>query len=118
MRSQERLTMRLKGLSRRQCTRAHGAGGSKRIGRPSEFTEKIGDVICKRVADGKSLSAICRPPGMPAISTVLRWVVKYPEFANEYERAREARAEVIFEETLAIADDRSRDYVQREDGRR
>jgi len=42
--------------------------------------------------------------GMPHISTVLDWVNRRPEFAEQYARAREARADMLVEDMLHIAD--------------
>ncbi len=85
---------------------------------PSEipYEEKVGTVICNRIADGESLRSICRDDGMPSKRVVLLWVEKVPEFRNQYVRAREAQADGYFEEIVDIADDGSRDYAPSEDG--
>lgn len=61
-------------------------------GRPSKYTKALADTICQRLADGESLRSICREAKMPALSTVLLWVVdgKHPDFSEQYTRAREA----------------------------
>lgn len=65
----------------------------KGIGRPSSYTEEIGDEICERLAGGESLRSICRDTHTPAISTVLLWVVdgKHSHFSEQYVKAREAQ---------------------------
>lgn len=63
--------------------------------RASEYTQAVADAICDRLAEGESLRAICRDEGMPAISTVFKWLGK-PEnapFVEQYARAREEQAE-------------------------
>jgi hypothetical protein len=41
---------------------------------------------------------------MPATSTVFRWLSLYPEFQDQYARARELQADAIFDEMLHLAD--------------
>ena len=45
------------------------------MARPSKYTKKLGDDICVRLAGGESLRSGCRDDKMPALSTVLLWVV-------------------------------------------
>jgi hypothetical protein len=79
------------------------------MGRPSDYSEKIADVICGRMicgADDKpeSLRSICRDDGMPSLGTVMRWLSKHPEFREQYRAAREAQSEIHQEEILEISD--------------
>jgi len=62
-------------------------------GRPSVYSKEIEEEIVTRLAGGESLRSICRDEHMPAISSVLLWVVKDepPGFRNIYTRAREAQ---------------------------
>ena len=67
----------------------------KPAGRPSKYTEKLGDLICLLMAEGKSLNSICKLEDMPHKSTVLLWVVKgdrgeeeYAAFSDQFRRAR------------------------------
>ena len=46
--------------------------GAKR-GRPCTYTPEIGDAICSRLAEGETVEAICRDPGMPSASIVRLW---------------------------------------------
>lgn len=75
-------------------------------GRPSDYTAEIAAAICERLAQGQSLRWICEAPGMPAKSTVFRWLAddRYAEFRDQYARAREAQADFWAEEILEIAD--------------
>lgn len=73
-------------------------------GRPSTYTEEITDLICERIANGESLRAICSEEGMPAQSSVFKWLSAHTEFSEKYTRAREAQADVLFDEILQIAD--------------
>lgn len=74
-------------------------------GRPSTYDPHIANVICIRIGEGESLRAICREPGMPDKSTIFDWLRKYPEFADQYVRAREDQAETMAEEIVDIADE-------------
>src|SRR5271155_419846 len=76
------------------------------IGRPSLFTTELGDEICNRIADGESLRAICAEVEMPDKATVFRWLSAEgnKDFRNQYIRAREAQADVLFDEIHQIAD--------------
>lgn len=60
--------------------------------RPSKFTSDLANTICLRLAGGESLRNICRDSSMPALSTVLLWVVDgmHEEFSDQYRLAREA----------------------------
>lgn len=77
-----------------------------KTGRPSTFTQKLGDEICKRIALGESLRSVCKGSGMPRLGTVMDWVldVDKKSFGEQYARARAAQAENMFDELLEIAD--------------
>jgi hypothetical protein len=78
------------------------------------FTQKMADAICERITDGESLRAICRDEGMPATSTVCKWLAENPIFSEQYARAREAQADAIFDDILDIADNGKNDWMERE----
>jgi hypothetical protein len=84
------------------------------MGRPSLYTDEIAAEICRRLADGESLNAICRDDHMPNKSTVWAWNVDDREgFSNRYARARELQAQSMADELLEIADDGSNDWMAR-----
>lgn len=92
------------------------------IGRPSDFTEEIGDHICERLCEGESLRSICLDEGMPSRSAVFRWLAigneegadpSFSRFRDQYTRAREEQADTIFDECLQIADDATNDYMDK-----
>src|SRR5271156_2970462 len=76
------------------------------IGRPSLFNTELGDAICNRIADGESLRAICEDADMPHKATVFRWLLaeQHKDFCNQYIRARDIQADVLFDEIHQIAD--------------
>lgn len=75
------------------------------MGRPTDYTDELADLICERLADGKSLRSICRADDMPDKSTVFRWLAARPSFRDRYERAREAQADSHADDITDIADD-------------
>lgn len=93
-------------------------------GRPSSYTEEVGDAICERMCNGESLRAICNADDMPNRAAVFRWLAKAETedapteivaFRNQYTRAREEQADAIFDECLVIADDSTNDYMDVQD---
>ena len=97
---------------------------AKKNGRPIEFNKKLSDEICLRLKNGESLRAICRDEAMPHISTIFDWIQKsqecikpYAGFSEQYARAREVQADVLFDECADIADQGKADhYVDPETG--
>ena len=83
-------------------------------GRPSTYSQEIADEVCRRLAGGESLRAICRDEGIPDESTVRLWALDDREgFATQYARAREVQFLAIADELLEIADDGRNDWMQR-----
>ena len=58
----------------RHRSRLMAKGENRSTGRPSSFTAKLGEVICARLADGRSLRSICADGDMPSATTVFRWL--------------------------------------------
>lgn len=79
-------------------------------GRHTDYTPELAEEICQRLVCGKddrpeSLRSICRDERMPHMSTLMKWLIKIPEFNEQYVRAREAQQELIQEEIVEISDD-------------
>jgi hypothetical protein len=68
------------------------------------------------MGEGESLRSICRDDAMPALSTVFRWLAADKDFQEQYARAMDARATLLAEEILEIADDGRNDTYKDEDG--
>ena len=85
-------------------------------GRPSTYTAELAAQVCTHIAEGKSLRIIGGMDGMPHQATIMAWLDgSRPEFSEQYARAREAQADKLAEEILAIADDgRSDTYLDAE----
>jgi hypothetical protein len=82
-------------------------------GRPTEYTDEIGETICDRIVDGESLRTICADAGMPDEATVLGWVSSHREFRDQYEIARDLAVEALLDETIDIIDDPGGYLVER-----
>src|SRR3990167_353442 len=85
-------------------------------GQPTLYKKGLALIICKRMSDGESLRSICREKGMPDHSTVLGWLYDEKvgaEFRPMYDHAREKQADVIFEQTVEIADNATADILIR-----
>lgn len=81
-------------------------------GRPTDYTQELGDRICEKIAEGKSMRSVCREEDMPGLSTVFRWIRDIKEFQEQYARACEERTEALSEEILDIADDGINDWME------
>jgi hypothetical protein len=84
----------------------------KKIGRPSEYTVEMADVICSQLADGDSMRTVCKPDHMPNKTTVFRWIRTYEEFRNQYARAKEESADSLTDEMLDISDNANNDWME------
>lgn len=78
----------------------------------TQFTPELGERVCARIAEGRSVRAACTGDGFPSWRTFMRWLAtKDPELAvgeegkvgpfdalrQHYARARELRADARFE---------------------
>lgn len=73
-------------------------------GRPPSYTVELGELICRRLANGESLRQICEEKDMPDRGTVFGWCEKDADFAAKYARAREMQADANADECQFIAD--------------
>lgn len=74
-------------------------------GRPTKYTTKLAEEICKRLSAGESLRKICKSAHMPTEGAVRGWVVDdVGDFSAQYTRARNIGLDVLADEVLAIAD--------------
>lgn len=68
--------------------------------------------VTDQLAQGKTLSAVCEQPGMPSLSTLMRWQMGNAELRDEIRRARQMGADAIADECLQIADDATPESVR------
>jgi len=77
-------------------------------GRPTDYTEEIGDLICEGIARKTPLARLCDDnDDLPSCRTVYSWLRKHKEFLHNYTRAKEDQADYLVEEALTIADNAS-----------
>ena len=72
--------------------------------KPVPFSIEVFAEVCNRIAEGRSLRSVCKDDGMPSTSGFMKWVKKDVSLVEQYARAMEDRADVLFEETIEIAD--------------
>jgi hypothetical protein len=77
----------------------------KKLGRPTMYTQHMANLICLRIAEGESLREIVKTEGMPERATIYEWLLRRPDFADQYTRAREEQADTLADEIIAIADE-------------
>lgn len=75
--------------------------------------QAVKDLICEKIASGMSLRAIAATGETPKPGVICRELSLDTEFAEQYARARQAQADVLFDELIEIADDRSDDPASR-----
>lgn len=74
-------------------------------GRPTDYTEDLGDLICEGVSRKTPLARLCdENDKLPNPRTVYRWLRTHKEFCHNYTRAKEDQADYLVEEALTIAD--------------
>ncbi len=76
----------------------------KRAGRPpSVFRPELVAAIVERIAEGETLSAICRTDGMPTPGTFRKWALARKEVWEVLQAARELKADSLFDEAMDLA---------------
>jgi hypothetical protein len=79
------------------------------------YTPALADAICRRIAEGESLRAICRDPGMPSEGTVRSWARDDRDgFGSRYRLARELQLDHWADLIIDIADEADRDPRDRQ----
>lgn len=80
------------------------------------YTPELAAEICRRIALGESLRAICEDDAMPSREAVYNWLRVNAGFRDQYARAREDQAEHFLDEIIAISDDTSHDTTVTDNG--
>ncbi len=77
-----------------------------KIGRPTKYSEKVGEQICSYIIEGKSLKKIGEMEDMPTRATIHNWLLdkEKKEFFDKYEKAVNIRTENMADELTEIAD--------------
>jgi hypothetical protein len=82
------------------------------MGAPTYYQQENVTAILEAIAAGASLTKACQKLGIPW-KTVWNWRTRHPDFRAAYDRAVEERAHAQAEEVLDIADDDTRDVIER-----
>ena len=80
--------------------------------RPTKYDADAADAILARVAQGETLTAICREPGQPRLNAVYEWRKASPEFAQAFIQARIDQMQAWADQIITLADDVSEDLVR------
>lgn len=67
------------------------------------FSKDLAMRICDDLADGMTLAAVVRQPGMPTLSAINQWIARKPQFGIAVRAAREAAADLAADEVLTTA---------------
>jgi len=95
---------------RYRLARQNGHGRTGQVAHTSELEE----LILRELMSGRTLTDICRDPDMPAVGSVQAWLAEDRNgFAARYRRAREIGCDIVADEMVDIADDRSQDWILR-----
>lgn len=52
---------------------------------------------------------------MPSLASIFLWISKYPEFSEQYAKAKQTGLEALAEDLLEISDDGQNDWMQNND---
>lgn len=76
------------------------------MGRPTVYTQELGDLICEKISRKQPLARICdENDELPTPRTVYRWLREHDDFCQNYTRAKEDQADYLVDEALVISDD-------------
>lgn len=82
-----------------------------------EQKEEIFDEIFKRLTKGEALRTVLQEKHMPDSNTFYIWIEADKSKSEQYTHACNQRADKIFEECIAIADDQEDDIIELADGK-
>lgn len=72
---------------------------------PSTFSQEQFDEVCNRIAEGRSLNAVCKDEGMPKKSVFLKWLSQNDSIRDQYMRARDVLLLIQGDELTDLSDD-------------
>ncbi len=87
-------------------------------GQPTLYTKELGERICNLIAESTlGTKKLCEANDwMPCYATIKNWLKTHEEFLAMYTRAKDDQADILVEEMLEIADDKTEDKIATEFG--
>lgn len=82
-----------------------GAPIEAKRGRSWPFTQVLADVICQMIAEGSSITEVCKMKGMPSYPILCRWRREHPEFQEAIKQAYADRAEMYHDKAIQAVED-------------
>lgn len=82
---------------------------AKRVPLSNRFTKELSSQICEQLANGKTLTAICRQKGITP-AQVYQWTHLNAEFAEAFYKARDFGDQILEDEAIDLSDEN--DYVE------
>jgi len=78
----------------------------------TSYSAPVARRICERIMHGETLKEIAKDPKMPSSNTVVKWLAnpELADFREMYYYAKRVYAELLIEEIITLADDRSEDW--------
>lgn len=78
---------------------------TNKVGRPTDYTRDLADIICAKLSEGISLRTICKEESMPDKASVFRWLRTNKEFCDQYTRAKEESSDAMHEDLMDLGDE-------------
>lgn len=79
------------------------------VGRPDNYDPTLARMICLMIAShSTSMAKLCakyKDYGMPNEATIWSWMHTYPEFLDQYKKAKQIQMHIFASQMLDIADD-------------
>lgn len=85
----------------------------------TEYAQELADEICDVISSTpKSLKQLCEEnPHWPERTVIYKWILRYPDFGNNYMRAKAVQCNWLAEDALIISKDGSKDTYIDEKGK-
>lgn len=81
------------------------------MARPSSYTPELGEQICRQIAETTDgLRKVCEDAGTTPV-TLFHWLNSFPEFLQQYTRAKEIQAELLADEMQSICDEQPMVFI-------
>lgn len=87
-------------------------------GRPTQYCKQLALEICDTISStSKGIKLLCKNnQHWPCQDTIFTWLKVYPEFSEQYARAKKCQVDVLVDELLEIADDSTQDQEINDQG--